>query len=206
MLDGERLVWAAAAIALTTAFGVTLLITRARSTAAHGRDGHDVRLFANVLALGLLVVVLVAVAFVCGYAALERRTEYVIIAISVLGIGLVLYNDATRPQRDVSHTPQRSEVPSDYARVGEQSRVSGRGVASPGARTRDSIRSAPCAGERFDSVFAHASSDQDPAVLAAAARAEACVTRPDAESEADPGQPEMSPYTLGVRFGRIPRS
>jgi hypothetical protein len=204
MLDGERLVWAAAARALVSALVVPLALTYSRHNPHHGRVGHETRLYASVLALGLLVVVLVAVAFVAGYAALERRSEYIIVAVSVLCVGMVLYNDATRPQRGAPHAVRNAEG-------GGSDRAEGH------ARDRaPSSQATAAAGRRsaaFESFFVHASTDEDPVVLAAAARAEACMTRVDDADPvcADPSDDGVSdslrrPYTLGVRFGRIPRS
>ena len=97
MLKAEKLILDATLAALASGFIVALAIGRMRTL---NRHAHDARLVSNVLGLGLLVVVLVAVAFVAGYAALTRGSAFLIVAASVFGLGLVIYGDATPAPRE----------------------------------------------------------------------------------------------------------
>jgi hypothetical protein len=109
VLKAEKLILDCALAALASGFIIALAIGRVRIM---NRHAHDARLVHNVLGLGLLIVVLVAVAFVAGYAALTRGSAFLLVAASVFGVGLVIYGDA-RPSA-------REELPPPVGKTGDE--------------------------------------------------------------------------------------
>lgn len=148
--------WFVVFAALTAGLLVSLFLGRARS---FEKGVLDVRLHANVLAVGVLVIVLVALAFVAGFAALDKRWDYILIAGSVLGIGLVLYSDTTGSRASSARCSTSALSLERGGRVREDDEL------PPALEIELPVT--------FEYSFASSADDQSAEVLAAAARAEA---------------------------------